>query len=519
MNLKYPDILTLIQEHCDPKRNESASFLIWYLENYYRLDSLEAVDCVCDQKGDKGIDGIFVNDNLQTIHVFQSRISQKNTAVGDVSLKEFAGTLDQLSDRDSVEKLIASAGNAQVAALLKGHGVADKISEYELRGEFLSNVELDNNGSAYIEQNDAIAFVGPDALESTYISNERDLPIATDVTFDVSGFNIMDYTVDTQSKAYIAPIRARDLLKLDGIANQSIFTLNVRGPLGNTNVNKDIAKSIRDSNSHKHFPLFHNGITVIAGSIELHQERLTISDYLVVNGCQSLTAFYKNEPSLTDNLHVLTKFIRVQPGSSLAQQITEFSNNQNGVKARDFKSNNSIQIRLQNEFREGYGEHYEYSIKRGEPIGANVTISNEDAGLYLMAFDLKEPWATHRKYQIFDDKHASLFGRPEVNADRIVMLHIIREEVDKQSGKKIANTLFARYVLTRYLMMYIVRAILEDDDLGRSLIENPTPFVRVVKQRVHFRSCIQTIARDVAIDLDGEVREYEDDFDYRGTST
>ena len=54
INLDYPDILDLFSEYLDPKRTESAAFLIWYLENYYRLDSLEAVDSVCDQRGDKG---------------------------------------------------------------------------------------------------------------------------------------------------------------------------------------------------------------------------------------------------------------------------------------------------------------------------------------------------------------------------------------------------------------------------------------------------------------------------------
>ena len=70
MDFNYPNILTLFPEYLDPKRSESASFLIWYLENYYRLDPREAVDSVCDQNGDKGIDGIFVNDNTQTIVIF-----------------------------------------------------------------------------------------------------------------------------------------------------------------------------------------------------------------------------------------------------------------------------------------------------------------------------------------------------------------------------------------------------------------------------------------------------------------
>ena len=516
MNLDYPEILELFPEHLDAKRSESASFLIWYLENYYRLDPEEAVDNICDQKGDKGIDGLFVNDNMQTIHVFQSRISQKNTTVGDVSLKEFSGTLQQLSDPDSVVQLIQSAGDAQVASLLQRLEVADKLSEYQLFGEYLTNINLDHNGLAYLQQTEDVLFVGRDVLTSTYISDQRDVPVPTPVEFDVSGFQITEYTVDAYSKAFIAPIRASDLLKLDGIKNQAIFTHNVRGPLGSTNVNKDITNSIKTPTLHKKFPLFHNGITVIAGSIDTTEERLTIADYFVVNGCQSLTAFFKNAKALTDNLYVLAKFIKVQPTSSLARQITEFSNNQNGVKARDFKANSSPQIRLQNEFDELYSDQYGYAIKRGEPIGNEIIISNEDAGLYLMAFDLKEPWATHRKYQVFDDKHSVLFARPESTADRIVMLHVVREEIDAQLRSAIENTLVGKYVLTRYVMMYIVREILENDAVGEDVILNPEAFVRKEERREKFRKCVRNLLQDVAIDLNAEVEDYGDDFDYRG---
>lgn len=68
INVDYPGLLKLFPEYLNPKRSESASFLIWYLENYYRLDGLEAVDSVCDKRGDKGVDGIFVNDNDKTIY-------------------------------------------------------------------------------------------------------------------------------------------------------------------------------------------------------------------------------------------------------------------------------------------------------------------------------------------------------------------------------------------------------------------------------------------------------------------
>ena len=111
IDVDYPNLLKLFPEYIDPKRSESASFLIWYLENYYRLDAIEAVDSVCDQKGDKGVDGIFVNEGDQTITIFQSKISQKSAAtIGDTSLKEFAGTVSQFDSAEKINHLLASAG-------------------------------------------------------------------------------------------------------------------------------------------------------------------------------------------------------------------------------------------------------------------------------------------------------------------------------------------------------------------------------------------------------------------------
>lgn len=220
-------------------------------------------------------------------------------------------------------------------------------------------------------------------------------------------------------------MRASELVALDGIADQSIFTYNVRGPLGRTKVNKDISKTIHEKAKHKSFPLFHNGITIIAGELDVSWDEINANDYFVVNGCQSLTALYANKKHITDDLKILTKFIKMDAGSPLAKDITEISNNQNGVKSRDFKSNHSEQIRLQNEFRTVFKNEFAFEIKRGEPDSSGIIISNETAGLYLMAFDLKEPWATHRKYEVFEDKYAMIFARPETTAHRIVLCQSI----------------------------------------------------------------------------------------------
>jgi hypothetical protein len=515
IKLGYPDILQEFKQHLDPKRSESAAFLIWYLENYYRLDTLEAVDSVCDQKGDKGVDGIFVNDSNETITVFQARISQRaDRLIGDSPLREFVGTLSQFQTQETIKALIASAGNADVASLVKNLDLINKIQTHDVIGEFLTNIDLDANGESFLQCNASVKFVGKTELTTTYISDARDVPIHPSASFDIQGFQTAAYIVDADTKAVIAPIKATELVGLQGISDQSLFAYNVRGPLGRTQVNKDIVKSVNDAARHKLFPLFHNGITIVAKDVNPRPDTLDVSEYFVVNGCQSLSAFFDNKRGLTDGLRVLVKFIQTDPGSKLAEMITQFSNNQNGVRPRDFKANHPIQIRLQNEFATLYNNKYFYEIKRGELSGSDTVISNEDAGLWLRAFDLKEPWITHRKFEVFEDKYAELFARPSVTADRIVLCAVILEAISNIIPK-ITNQLFGKYALTRYLLLYVVRQILESDELFDQISSNPGKFVRDENDRERFRKCIATILEDVVIDLNSEIEAQGESFYYR----
>ena len=67
LDFSYPAILTLFEKHTGSGRTESQAFLVWFLENYFRLDEVDANDAVCDGPDDKGIDGIYVDNNLETI--------------------------------------------------------------------------------------------------------------------------------------------------------------------------------------------------------------------------------------------------------------------------------------------------------------------------------------------------------------------------------------------------------------------------------------------------------------------
>lgn len=515
IDVSYPNILDLIKDQIVPGRTESASFLIWYLENYYRLDALEAVDSVCDQNGDKGVDGIYINDANSTIDIFQTKISQNPAkTIGDTQLKEFFGTLSQFKNKESIQNIIDTGGAAQVVSLIKRLQLMDIFDQFKVRGLFISNIELDHNGKAYLANTPNIEFIGKDKLQSSYISSTRSIPMHLAAEFDISGLLISKHYADVNTSAFIVPVKALELVNMPGISDQSVFAYNVRGPLGGTSVNRDIVNSIRDRAIHKKFPLFHNGITIVTNKITETEDKLRIETFFVVNGCQSLTALYDNQSYLTDDLKILTKFVQVSVDSDLSRIITQYSNNQNGVKARDFKSNNAIQVRLQNEFRQNYGNEFYYEIKRGEQAPDLTTISNEAAGIYLMAFDSKEPWNTTRKYQVFDEKYIELFGRPEVTAHRILMLYLI-DKIITAKIVTINNKLVAKYNLTKVALMYILRLIFENDNTGRQLLVEPELFVFQDNNRQKFVKLVGSIIGDIIVDFNAEVDYLGEDFDYR----
>ena len=202
-------------------------------------------------------------------------------------------------------------------------------------GEYVANINIDKNGRNFLQNADvSITFIGKDDIIANYISDSRAIPDKQQISFDIGGFPAAEYIVDADRKALIAPIRARELVAMNEITDQSLFAYIVRGPLGRSAVNREIADSVRDKARHKMFPLFHNGVTVIAREVAADEEEITVSGYYVVNGCQSLTTLHRNRDQITDDLRILVKFIRLDPNSEWATHITSFSNNQNGVRPR-----------------------------------------------------------------------------------------------------------------------------------------------------------------------------------------
>jgi AIPR protein len=511
LDLSYPAVKTLLAGHAMKQRTESRQFLAWFLESYYRLEETEVDDCICDGTDDKGIDGIYVNEQLGQIDVFQSRLFTQKSAPGDTSLREFYGSINQMRSPESVTLVGSTTKNPELSQLIVKKEIAKKVGEgYKIQGVFLTNAARNNDAVGYLKTaSDLHLWDGPE-LQAAYIAIDKTEPIATPITFKLSK-QFIEYAIEPGLEMVVAPLPASELVKMEGISNGELFSWNVRQYLTKkTSVNRDIEKSIQAKEQHKYFPAFHNGLTVLCKTLSLANKDLTISGYAVVNGCQSLTGLYENRKDLTPELRILTKFIHIQPDSKLARDITDHTNNQNGTTHRDLQSNNPIQTRLQSDFKRDYPNVFNYRIKRGEhpewdkPGASATTIENELAARILLAYDVKEPWSCHQTYRLFDDLHSRIFGRPEVSGDRIVSIYEMYESSREKLGA-MKNELFAHYGLTKFFLLYLVRLALETDDTGNALIQRPSDFLSQPKGRERIRFCIGKIAQMIVRLLDAEV--------------
>jgi hypothetical protein len=519
LDLTYPAILSHLRQHIASGRTETRSFLAWFLEHYYRLEGDEAQDSVCDGPDDKGVDGIYADENFERIDILQSKLYQNPTkTLGDTQLKEFAGTLAQFRAPDSITAIIEGTGNRELASLLKQLDVKRRIEDgWDVRGVFVTNAAKDTNADACLEFLPDIRVFDQDDLLAGYVASGPSGPMATPAEFDVSGFDVVEYRTP-DATAFIAPLLGSELLKLDGIQSGELFSWNVRQSLGRTKVNKAIAQSVREQTEHKNFVLYHNGLTVLCESVSHDDGKLKISGYTVVNGCQSLTTLFENRSSVSSELRILTRLIQLPPDSELAAKITRHSNNQNAIHARDLQSNSTIQRRIQSEITALSDGKTHYEIKRGDsPSGIDEVITNEEAARILLAFDRQEPWSCHQTYRLFDDLHSHIFARPEVTGERILALHQAYDAV-VEALDSLNSELMAKYRLTRFFLLYLLRRVLETDEEGKKFCRSPELFLREADGAGRIKRAVAVVLQDVVVDVNAEMEEREQRdnvFDYK----
>lgn len=513
----YDRMRAEVSEH-SKTRAESSAFLFWFLENFFRLEKQDAEDSICDQSNDKGIDGIFIDDEDEIIFLFQSKYSPKDgQKQGDNDLRNFIGARQWFTDEDSVRKLLDSTASKELKSLVKGTNVIEK-TRYQVISVFVTNKIFNPHSVEYIDTVDNFDTYDANSLfkKYTYLADNEN--IFPSIDLHISNGTRIQYRLPDGTEAKVYAISAKQLIKLEGIRDRTLFYKNVRYGVGNSRVNKSIKENILDNEEHLNFFLYHNGITIVCEELDekLDEKKITISNYAVINGCQSMLTFFENRDQLTKNLFVPVKIITTQMTSPLVKNITFFANNQNSISIRDLRSNDSVQRALQKEFAEIFNNTVLYRRKRGEEEEGYVEVIERDfAAQLISAVYLKEPHSTHLKQRLFGSSYSRIFSR-NINAERIYLAKLIYETI-KENAKLLKNEKIRDYGLALFFFSHVIAEILRADEIGRDVLETPKPYITEKKEKlsVAIKRLWELMSPDINWEFDEYTQENDNFFDYK----
>lgn len=140
-------------------------------------------------------------------------------------------------------------------------------------------------------------------------------------------------------QAYIGVLPCVELVKLisnsDGRLQKSIFNENVRDFLSNNPVNDEITLTLRSQEAQSRLPALNNGITIVARGIRIIGKKFTLSDFQIVNGCQTSHIVFENQAVLRTETAVSVKMIELED-RDLINDIVRATNRQTEVKDEAF---------------------------------------------------------------------------------------------------------------------------------------------------------------------------------------
>jgi hypothetical protein len=144
-------------------------------------------------------------------------------------------------------------------------------------------------------------------------------------------------------QSYVAIVKARELVAslledADGNLRESVFVENVRSFLGNNNdVNAAIQQTLLNPEKKSLFSVLNNGITVVAPELTLtpNTKEIHLTNYQIINGCQTSSTLQANKLHLTDSVNVVVKFIE-SPENEASGDIIAATNSQSDIPKEAF---------------------------------------------------------------------------------------------------------------------------------------------------------------------------------------
>ncbi|WP_027938136.1 AIPR family protein [Anaeroarcus burkinensis] len=342
---------------------------------------------ITDGSDDNGIDAIYYDERARLLYLVQSKwISNGNSEPNRGDVKKFIDGMRDLYDLkfDRFNDKVRAKQDEIKKAMSEPNTKCKVILVHTGKTELASHATQDFD-DFLAEMNDTSEVVLFTKLNQKSLHDSLALGVTGD-PIDISiGLKYWGRILEPH-KAFYGQVNGVEIAQWWETYRSRLFSKNLRGMLGETEVNDEITKTL--DSCPQHFWYFNNGITIVcdnaektmAGGADRDFGQFKCSNISIVNGAQTVSSIGKFGEKNIEKLksaYIPVRVISLQDCEpNFGEQVTKTNNRQNRIDNRDFVSLDPEQNRIKTELAI---EGITYHVARSEGVDRTKT-----------AFDLVE---------------------------------------------------------------------------------------------------------------------------------
>lgn len=457
---KKEDVENIIQTRC------LAAFAV---SNSIGCSDEEAVKSIVDGPDDNGIDAVFYSAREKKMVIVQSKWSNKGTGepekkdvstvctgIRDLFNCNFERFNEKVNEKRDILEIGMSAYDTKYEVVLIDTYSASTLSKHAQR--YIDDLKEEMNDIGEENQESIFDFyrLNQTKVYSLLANGDKIDPINEEIVLQNWGL------VEEPFKAFYGVVSAEEIGKWWCNYGDRLFNDNLRQVLGQTDVNDEIEKTLKEDPAK--FWFYNNGITLVAEEVKKNMMGgstkefgiFSVKGVSIINGAQTLSTIGKvlsKNGSISEDAKVSMRMISLGENSlDLKKEITKANNRQNRIENRDFLSQDELQLKLKTELK---FDGIDYSIMRSEKfVSTDTSFDVQEAtsslacasgqtslavqakrGIGKFYEDLSEK-SIYRK--IFNPSISGVYLYNCVRISRVVekVLELKVKELDKKSGRE-----------------------------------------------------------------------------------
>lgn len=386
-------------------------------------------ELITEGSGDGGVDAYFLDTENKVLLLVQSKFRASATNFEQKSI-----TADELV-RMEIARILRGENtdsngnpfNSKIAVLQQRWRELPDHAHYSYKVVILGNLRHYNDEQI----KKLIDFSAYEIIDFDRCYSDLVLPLCAATFYDPKEITITIRLIDkdpstlkrkiaTKFGEYQVRVLFVPVAEIGRVMSKYRNTLLKYNPRNFLSLSKNkVNQSIRDTiakNTSNEFALYNNGITIIAGSFSISETtgtpdsaQVIIGRPQIINGGQTaytLSKMYEDHTDTFGDKEVMLKVIVVpdldQVDTRFIEELSNSTNQQSRVEEADRRSNDAIQLKIQEAIYKEFGFYYER--KRGEfyygeasgYIDDELIIDRYDFLRAYMAFGGQPRWARQR---------------------------------------------------------------------------------------------------------------------------